>query len=65
MSSAEVDRHRAYGIRAVVSEGSEEAEGPDEREGSAVSVPASEEEPEGPETKPMPLVRDNGGISRS
>ncbi|WP_025778949.1 polysaccharide biosynthesis tyrosine autokinase [Brevibacterium sp. VCM10] len=76
MSSAEFDRHRAYGIRAVVPAIPEDADCPDgtvDQDGSAASVPEADEasaEPpaeafEGPETRPMPLVREDGGVSRS
>lgn len=71
MSSAEIDRHRTYGIRALVPEELEEADGPEEAEelveqdGPLTSVPASGEESDGLETSPMPLVRDDGGVSRS
>ncbi|MCU4295650.1 polysaccharide biosynthesis tyrosine autokinase [Brevibacterium permense] len=95
MSSAEVDRHRTYGIHTVLADGPgdarghgghdspgdvvgpedvrghdgrdhpEDAEGPGRQERPATSVGASVEDSDGPETRPMPLVRDDGGYSRS
>ncbi|UVI35784.1 polysaccharide biosynthesis tyrosine autokinase [Brevibacterium spongiae] len=64
MSSAEVDRHRTYGIRAVVPDEPQAAEYSDDRERSSASVRASGEEAVGTETRPMPLVPDEG-FSRS